>query len=116
MTHPLVTAASRRLAERSDDRPIRIQLSRAKGWRMPEGTVVVSRPSQWGNPFKASDHGSGAHAQAIAVKLFECWLMEPKQAPLVAAIKRDLRGKNLACWCRIGTPCHASVLMEIANA
>lgn len=28
----------------------------------------------------------------------------------------SLRGKNLACWCPIGQPCHADVLLELANA
>ena len=27
----------------------------------------------------------------------------------------ELRGKNLACWCKPGSPCHADVLLEIAN-
>jgi len=27
----------------------------------------------------------------------------------------ELRGKNLMCWCEIGAPCHADVLLEIAN-
>jgi hypothetical protein len=27
----------------------------------------------------------------------------------------DLRGKNLACWCPLDQPCHADVLLEIAN-
>jgi len=31
------------------------------------------------------------------------------------AIRAELRGKNLACWCPIGEPCHADVLLEIAN-
>jgi hypothetical protein len=95
----------------------RIQLSRAKGWRMPPNTIVVTRgPGKpYGNPFKASDHGKGEHAQAIAVKLYECWLAEPAQSQLVGLIKRDLRGKNLACFCKMGTPCHADVLLEIAN-
>lgn len=28
----------------------------------------------------------------------------------------SLRGKNLACWCKLGEPCHADVLLELANA
>ena len=28
----------------------------------------------------------------------------------------ELRGKNLICWCKIGAPCHADVLLEVANA
>ncbi len=31
-------------------------------------------------------------------------------------IRAELRGKNLACWCKLGEPCHADVLLEIANA
>lgn len=36
----------------------------------------------------------------------------------VSDVKRHLRGKDLACWCPIGddVPCHAAVLLELANA
>jgi hypothetical protein len=27
----------------------------------------------------------------------------------------SLRGKNLACWCKPQTPCHADVLLDLAN-
>jgi hypothetical protein len=27
----------------------------------------------------------------------------------------DLRGRDLACWCRLDQPCHADVLLEMAN-
>ena len=47
--------------------PKRIQLSRKKGWRKPEGAIVVARPSRWGNPFKVGDAGITA---ADAVELF----------------------------------------------
>jgi hypothetical protein len=29
--------------------------------------------------------------------------------------KQTLKGKDLACWCRLDQPCHADVLLEIAN-
>lgn len=38
-------------------KPCRIRLSRAKGWRLPPGVVVVSRPSIWGNPWEPGDPG-----------------------------------------------------------
>lgn len=39
-----------------------------------------------------------------------------RRAPLICEITAELRGKNLACWCALGgTPCHADVLLEIAN-
>ena len=31
-------------------------------------------------------------------------------------IRRDLTGRNLMCWCPGGEPCHADVLLELANA
>lgn len=90
--------------------PLRVQLRRTKGWRLPENTVVVARPTRWGNPFRTTKHGA-----AIAVTLYRCWLEQPEQSRLVAAIQRDLGGKNLACWCRPGDWCHADILLEIAN-
>src|ERR1043166_280319 len=105
-------------------KPTRIQLSRKKGWRMPANTVRVARPSRWGNPFKVGkvkcthpDCEPGSHGEvtpAEAVRAFRDWLtgmlrIEPK-------FLAPLRGKNLACWCKLGEPCHADVLLEIANA
>ena len=31
-------------------------------------------------------------------------------------IKKQLCGKDLACWCPLDKPCHADVLIEIANS
>ena len=30
-------------------------------------------------------------------------------------LRRDLAGKDLACWCPLDRPCHADVLLELAN-
>lgn len=40
---------------------------------------------------------------------------EAGPAPAYDDIRKALRGRNLACWCKIGAPCHAEVLLEIAN-
>lgn len=94
--------------------PDRIQLSRRKGWRMPADTVKVDRSSRFGNPFQAGQDGDGG--RAYLVQLFREYLARPEQAELVADIKITLRGKHLACWCPLdGQPCHADVLLEIAN-
>jgi hypothetical protein len=85
------------------DKPIRIQLSRAKGWRMPENTVKVDRTTKWGNPW--TKENSGRIDPALR---FAC-----ETAPLMDL--SPLRGKNLACWCKLGDPCHADVLLELAN-
>lgn len=125
-------------------KPQRVQLRRAKGWRKPEGAVVVSRPSRWGNPFTVMNgHRQGwlvwddrdrlglapgyttsagfiasfrtrAEAQADAVKRYRKWIRSAagRGADLVPL----LQGRDLCCWCRPEWPCHADVLLEIANA
>jgi hypothetical protein len=91
------------------DAPRRIQRSRARGWKMPENTVYVGRPSAWGNPFGLRDFPDAADA----VERYRAWITS---APGHAAMARELRGRNLACWCRLDQPCHADVLLELANA
>jgi hypothetical protein len=100
--------------------PERIQLRRTKGWRIPPNTVVVSRPSRWGNPYQVGT--DGVPDRETAVRLFRALLRrqfnELSNRYFVFVDERlraDLRGKNLACWCQIGSPCHADVLLEIAN-
>jgi hypothetical protein len=111
-------------------KPRRIQLSRAKGWRMPADAVKVDRSTLFGNPFAIKDWG---HDRAVA--LHRAWLLgeailapipaaelkrlAARRAEVLAALPR-LRGKNLACWCALpgkGEPdnCHAALLIELAN-
>lgn len=96
------------------DQPHRIRLSRTKGWRKPDNTVVVSRPSIWGNPYQGGTEGGGD--RAYLVQLYRAHLDRPEQADLVDEIRTKLRGKNLACWCPLDGPCHADVLLSVANA
>jgi hypothetical protein len=93
---------------------------------MPENTVSVTRPGKWGNPFKVSDYfdagysGSADVAAHHCVEAYRAWMLGkshwahgiPMPEPPNPS---ELRGKNLACWCAIGQPCHADVLLEIAN-
>ena len=88
--------------------PHRIQRQRTKGWRMPEGAVYVGRPTRWGNPVPIEPTGqfdAAGRAQYVAT------LTRTE----LAAIRRELRGKVLCCWCRANQACHADVLLEIAN-
>jgi len=105
--------------------PERIQLSRAKGWRMPPNTVKVDRTTLWGNPFHT--HGDGIRmSNELAVSLFsdmieKCngWMATKRRGQVsvdVADVQRELRGKNLACWCGVDEKCHADVLLRIANS
>lgn len=103
--------------------PVRIQRKRTKGWRMPPNTVYVGRPSRWGNPFQVVDLAAEyacdeAQARVLCVEAYRKWLSS-EDAYLAMAdrvdAKNELRGKDLACWCKPGEPCHADVLLEIAN-
>lgn len=114
--------------------PKRIQLRRAKGWRKPAGCVSVGRGTRWGNPFKldgtidarylrtkmasAQWRGIGSHtpgANEDAVCEFEDALNKGLLSFTIDDVKRELRGKDLACWCGAESPCHAQVLLAIAN-
>jgi hypothetical protein len=82
--------------------PRRILRKRTKGWRMPANTVSVTRPGKWGNPFTVAEYG---RAGAI----------EKYRRTLAGRDLSELRGKNLACYCPLDQPCHADVLLELAN-
>ena len=124
-------------------KPKRIQRKRTKGWKMPPNTVCVTRPGKFGNPFLIGGwyllgkKGGGM----VYLQDFGPWLPEgerrpagpgyihietPEQAvetfremrlrfPLNDVDKEVLCGKDLACWCKLSDPCHADVLLEIAN-
>lgn len=108
--------------------PRRIQRKRAKGWRKPDNTVIVDRTSRWGNPFKIESAREVGYSnpEQMTVKAFKDWLngddwacgcldsYEGERAYILANIEQ-LRGKNLACPCPLDQPCHADVLLEIAN-
>jgi hypothetical protein len=103
-------------------KPCRIQLRRTKGWRLPTNTLIVCRPGKFGNPIRVGAvarievNGSMYDAQvtpAIAMEFFrEYFAGVVRTEP---GILDFLRGKNLACWCPLDQPCHADVLLELAN-
>lgn len=92
------------------EKPARLQLSRRKGAKLPANAMSVARPSKWGNPFKV---GEVAEDAAEAVAMFRDWMTAPYQQN--QPDPAELRGKSLACWCKLGDPCHADVLLELAN-
>lgn len=107
-------------------KPVRVQRRRTKGWRMPENTVSVTRPGKWGNPFsaQAAEEAGYRDGPAMAVRAFRQWLAgdtdfrQPKYEARRARIFfeiGELRGRNLACFCALDQPCHADVLLELAN-
>jgi hypothetical protein len=112
--------------------PKRIQLSRAKGWHLPPRAVKVDRTTRFGNPYVI-----GGPVDMKQVRRWG-WNISPEGRRFVCDdatqavakfrhalfwdsaihdfIRNELGGKDLACWCALDQPCHADVLMEIANS
>lgn len=108
--------------------PKRIQMSRQHPWRDENpDAVIVARPSKWGNPYTLDELRSvypdadDTELRRMAVSDFRGMLEgnwgEEHDYPLI----HELAGKDLACWCPLEdaegnrVPCHADVLLEIAN-
>jgi hypothetical protein len=126
-------------AQRDGRRPSRVKVGGDLFHpRVPDGAVYCGRSgpgirgSVWANPFKAKrvtpvtvrlggrTHTIGAPlagnwppTAADAVAWYEVLV---EHADLYDAIRADLAGKTLACWCELGEPCHVDVLLVIANS
>lgn len=97
--------------------PVRIQLSRKKGFNLQDhsfatnglAAVKVDRATIWGNNFAVEDFDSVEDCVNMFehdLSKFACFHAEKFETYI-----RPLIGKNLACWCKIGSPCHADVLL-----
>jgi hypothetical protein len=117
--------------------PKRIQRKRSRGWKMPANTLYIGRPTAWGNPFKVGVWGTAQEC----IEAYERWIDPTINAELTAfrnslyddpkfdhsfspywgvcqvwaGYLNELRGHDLACWCREGEPCHGDVLLRMAN-
>ena len=118
--------------------PKRIQRKRTRGWKMPPNAVYVGRPTEFGNPIRLGGYfavGAMGMVWCEAAKGYQdsrFTLIETREQAVklyreIAAKHppkniAQLRGKDLACWCPLvdkdgnPVPCHADVLLEIANA
>ena len=117
----------------------RIQQRRTKGWRLPPGAICVTRGTKWGNPFVIGQRFAVTYFPfgdqpcnkrvlvsdaARAVELYEAWLdgrialggeWHARRTWIIANV-HELRGKDLACWCRLDAEwCHADILLRLAN-
>lgn len=97
----------------SQQMPHRIQRRRTKGWRMPDNTIYVGRGSKYGNPHTVAECGS--HEEAV-VRFIRDFTSDPLRLVRAGQLSLELRGRNLACWCPLDKPCHADVLLDIANS
>lgn len=119
--------------------PVRIQRKRSKAWRMPEGAIYVGRPSMWGNPFTEANAREVGYISILdtpeltrefLTQCFRDWLTDAgtrrgrdwwqgpesdRRKSAIAGSLSELRGRDLCCWCPLDQPCHADVLLELAN-
>ena len=89
--------------------------------------VYIGRPSKWGNPFKVGEKFVQPDGKEIildnkqAVNLYDQSINFYGQPVSRKEIIDELKGKNLACWCKIidkngnYVPCHADILLAWAN-
>lgn len=89
---------------------------------MPPNTAKVDRTTKWGNLFIVGKHGTQEHCVYLFRAMMSGYLclsngpsIESQEAYLKMAREshKELKGKNLACWCREGTPCHVDVLLHL---
>lgn len=104
--------------------PKRIQRRRTKGFKLPENTICVDRTSKWGNPFIVGEFGTKRECIHAHFALLSGYINVVKKPSIkvqqdyynyVASNIEKLKDKNLACFCKDGEPCHADVLLELAN-
>jgi hypothetical protein len=119
--------------------PIRVQRKRTKGFKLPPNTKCVNRGTQWGNPFRVEYLSNGLWGVKTSVEAYfeilttNCHAAYKSQRRATEdaikcykilvegniLIKNDivvaLQGYNLACFCPISSPCHADILLKIAN-
>jgi hypothetical protein len=117
--------------------PVRIQRQRAAGWRKPDGAIYVGRPTPYGNPYRVTRAGKvwcvyldipdtdrvvtvstvfdERQARQDAVDGFRAMFRTPGGAEQAEYFARQLHGRDLLCWCAPAMPCHADVLLELAN-
>jgi hypothetical protein len=116
--------------------PKRVHMTRSQPWRRDNpDAVIVDRRSKWGNPYRWTDYPPYPSAgwgdddprrvpdstrRRHAVTDFEAALLysgstPPASYPSIEEIRAELAGKDLACWCPLSEPCHADVLLKVAN-
>ncbi len=98
---------------------------------MPEGAVYVGRPTGWGNrwrvqgvprtawdretPYTVVDERGNSLGTFRNEERARWWAIRGFERDFFEDVE-PLRGHDLVCWCPLDQPCHADVLLELANA
>lgn len=111
--------------------PRRLQRSRRKGTRTPDGVIYAGRPSWFGNPFQSKRFG---HARSVT--LYGLWIerrlgalslgklgFSPHEIDALARwrhrLDRELPrlfGRDVECWCPVSSRwCHVDIPMAYAE-
>jgi hypothetical protein len=123
--------------------PRRLQRKRTKGFKLPEGTVVCTRPGVLGNPFvgpdavkayramldgtlwsetcdgicsgEMDDYPCGHDLYFVGTTRLKLYAIEAYDRDKILARIAEVRGMNLACYCGPNDPCHVDMILEFAN-
>jgi hypothetical protein len=74
----------------------------------PKDVIYVGRPSKWGNPFKLHIESN----RLLVISAFRDYAKAKLESD--PHWLDELRGRDLVCWCA-PLPCHADVLLKLAN-
>ncbi|MFI7640537.1 DUF4326 domain-containing protein [Nonomuraea sp. NPDC049400] len=102
-------------------RRVKVEGDRFHG-RVPAGAVYVGREfpghkrSPFANPHSLSPKGcrvcgGQVHVRSQVIPLYRAYLQEHPE--LVERARRELGGKDLACWCDPEQECHADALLDV---
>jgi hypothetical protein len=124
-------------------RPVRLKLCRTRGWNLQAASTAlngraaraVTRPGPFGNVYSHPASAFGFEApfygakitrwangdpqrerHALLVEAFAIWILDSYEGEKQSdRVRAELIGLNLACFCPSHLPCHADVLLAIAN-
>lgn len=102
--------------------PVRIQLSRAKGFNLQEYSRSINglpakkidRSTKWGNHYKiGSYHIISGRPISLEYSLYLFKLLLMTKIRLKIIDIEELRGFNLACWCKESNKCHGDIYLKL---
>lgn len=83
---------------------------------MPPDAVYVGRPTDWGNHWRIGEPDPDDGHPMIGDEVIARFKEDATKMSIVnPKWLEPLRDKDLACWCPLTSPCHADILLNLAN-